>query len=597
MGFPVRAARRPATLMDALSHGRPMRCDEAAAALDELADLADLASDTFQARAYRRAARGIFNLEGSLEDNLANGKAAALPGVGEGILKKLKELSETGAIAKAAKYRVKVPAGVAELIRVPGVGPKRAMELHERLGIDSLSKLKLAAEQGKLAGLKGFGVKMQEDILMGLEVVDSLGKRLLLPEAHRAGEEVRAALAPHATRLEWAGSLRRRKDTVGDLDFVAVPKRGNRDKLVAALLAIEGSQAIAKGEEKVSVRLPSGLQVDLRLMDKEEFGAALVYFTGSKAHNIKLRALASKKDMRLNEYGLFQGREEKDGGKRIAGAEEEDIYKALEMPFIPPELREDQGEVEAGLLEELPQLIEEPEVLGDLHNHSSRSDGVLSSLEWVKTLPASGLKYIGLTDHSIGLPGWGLTGKQLVEHRADVLEMADKHAGKVKVFVGTEANIMKDGDLDLTGNELDELDYVVASVHTHFQMDAADMTKRIVKALGDGRIHILSHPTGRKIGRRPPLDFDRDAVFRAAAESKTCLELDAQPDRLDLNGELARRAKQLGCRFTIDSDNHGTPKREMLRWGVDQARRGWLAKGDVVNTLPAEQAMKALTRH
>jgi DNA polymerase (family 10) len=235
-------------------------------------------------------------------------------------------------------------------------------------------------------------------------------------------------------------------------------------------------------------------------------------------------------------------------------------------------------------------------VQGDLHNHSNKSDGILSPEQWVKAAAKCGLRYVGLTDHSIGLPGWGLSGEQLLEHKSKVMELADKHASKVKVFVGTEANILKDGDLDLPGNVLDQLDYVVAGVHTHFQMKPAEMTKRIGKALKDGRIDILSHPTGRKIGLRNPLDFDRDTVFKAAAESKTCLELDGQPDRLDLNGELARRAKQLGCRFAVDTDGHGEPGGEFLRWSLDQARRGWLTKEDVVNTRPAGEVLKVLKR-
>jgi DNA polymerase (family 10) len=592
-----------------------LRCDEAADALDELADLAELAGDTYPSRAFRRAARSVRQVEGPLDAALADGRIQALPGVGEGVVKRLAELAASGTMQQLVELRAKLPAGLVELTSVPGVGPKRAVVLYRQLRIDSRAKLKEACQQGKLVTVKGFGAKLQEELLHSLEA-ERTGQRLLLPEADRAAEQLDALLQPLARRMQWCGSLRRRRDTVGDLDCVLVPK-GKAERVAEALLAQPGAQALAVGERKVSVRLGSGLQVDVRLVAPEEFGAAVVYFTGSKNHNIKLRSLALQRDLRLNEYGLFQverprkvrkpkGQEteapaEPRLGKRVAGEDEEGVYAALGLPEVPPELREDAGEVEAALRGALPRLIEERHLQGDLHNHCRRSDGILSEEAWVKAAARSGLAYIGLTDHSYGpkggLPGWGLTGQELLAHRQHVLELADRHAGKVRVLVGTEANILPDGDLDLEPAVLDQLDYVVASVHTHFQMGSAEMTRRITTALRTGRIDIFSHPTGRKIGQRGPLDYDRDAVFQAAAESKTCLELDAQPDRLDLNGELARRAKELGCRFTIDSDNHGTPGRKHLRWGLDQARRGWLSKEDVLTTLPAGAALRALTSH
>lgn len=591
-----------------------MRCADAAEVLDELADLQQLADDSFRANAYRRAARAVAQVEGELEDALRAGTIQALPGVGEGITKKLEELAKTGKMRKLDELRAKVPQGLMEMVRIPRLGPKRAMQLHKELRIGSVAQLKAAAEAGKLADLKGFGVKSQMEILRGIQDLERVGVRLMLPEAQRVMEEVRAVLEPHAARLEAAGSLRRRRDTVGDIDFVAVPKPRKAKALADALAGIEGCEVLARGERKTSVRLGSGVQVDLRVMEPDEFGAALVYFTGSKAHNIKLRGLALKRSWRLNEYGLFEVEQaprprrkkgdpapeaapEPKVGKRLAGREEEDVYAKLGLPLIPPELREDLGEVEAALEGKLPKLVAEPDLRGDLHNHSNRSDGILSPEAWVKALPKSGLAYIGLTDHSIGLPGWGRTGPELIAHREAVLELADQHAGKVKVFVGTEANVMRDGDLDLPANELDQLDYVVAGVHTHFQMDKDEMTDRICKALRSGRIDILSHPTGRKIGQRLPHAYDLDKVFEAAADSGTCLELDCQDDRLDLNGELARRAKEWGCRFTINSDNHGTPARAKLRWGLDQARRGWLEAKDVLTTLPAGQVLKELKRH
>lgn len=572
-----------------------IRCAQAADLLDELGDLTQLQGDTFRANAYHRAARGLGQIDLPLEQALAEGKVQALPGIGESITKKLQELAGTGKIRKLEELRAALPKGLLEMMQVPGLGPKRAMVLHKQLRIDGLAKLKEACEQGKLITVKGFGLKSQEDILRGIAMLERGGRRVLLPEAQRAADDLWPPLEAHCAKLALAGSLRRRRDTIGDLDFIALPKKGQGPKVGEALAGLPGAEPLALGERKVSVRLASGLQVDVRLVTKEEFGAALVYFTGSKAHNIKLRAMAIKKGWKLNEYGLF---EEADGveGKRIAGADEEGVYKRLGLPAIPPELREDAGEVEAALEGKLPDLVELKHLRGDLHNHCRRSDGILEPEDWVKAAARSGLEYIGLTDHSIGLPGWGLTGAQLIEHRQRILELADKHAGKVKVFVGTEANILKDGDLDLPANELDQLDYVVAGVHTSFNMGRDAMTERIVNALEDGRVDILSHPTGRKIGQREPLDFDHDRVFAAAASSRTCVELNCQPDRLDLPGELARRAKELGCRFVIDSDGHGTPKKDLLQWGVDQARRGWLGPRDVVNTKPAGEALKALKR-
>jgi DNA polymerase (family 10) len=589
-----------------------MRCVEAAEVLDELAVLHELKGDTFRARAYQRAARSVGSLEGELAAAVASGRVEELPGVGEGILQKLRELAETGALRKLERMRAELPKGLVELTRVPRLGPKRALLLYRELKVDSLAKLREACEQNRLLEVKGFGAKSQQDILQGLAALERGGARLLLPEAQRAAEELEAVLAPHVRQMSWAGSLRRRRDTVGDLDCVAVPRRG-ASAIARALLAEPGAEPLARGERKVSVRRASGLQVDVRIVAPEEYGAALVYFTGSKAHNIRLRALAIQRGRRLNEYGLFEvveppePRRGKKGkakgakpepklGRRVAGKDEAEVYRALGLPLVPPELREDAGEVEAALDGELPELLEEHDLRGDLHTHSRRSDGVLEPEEWVKAAARAGLDYVGLTEHSIGLPGWGLTGAQLLEHRERVLELADRHAGKVKVFVGVEANILDGGGLDLPAGVLDRLDYCVAGVHTKLQMPRAAMTKRITEALRDGRVDLLSHPTGRKIGQREPLDFDLDAVFEAAADSRVCLELDGQPDRLDLSGELARRAKAWGCRFAVDSDSHAAPGRGLLRWAVDQARRGWLGKGDVVNTLPAGQVARALRR-
>jgi DNA polymerase (family X) len=563
--------------------------------LDELADLMQLKGDTFRANAYRRAARSVGQVEGLLQDALDGGRIQALPGVGESITKKLQEYATTGKVQRLEEYRAALPKGLLEIMAVPGLGPKRAMVLHKELRIDSLTKLKEACEQGKLLTVKGFGLKSQDDILRNIALLKQGGQRLLLPEAQRAADELVPLLAPHCSKLEVAGSLRRRRDTIGDLDLIALPKRGHAARIGQALAALEGATPLAMGERKVSVRTAKGLQVDVRIVTKDEFGAAMMYFTGSKAHNIRLRAMAIKRGWKLNEYGLFEEHEGQEG-KRIAGADEDAIYERLGMAPVPPELREDSGEVEAALADALPPLVALGDLKGDLHNHTNRSDGLLAPLAWVQAAAEAGLEYIGLTDHSIGLPGWGLTGAQLIEHRHQVLELADKYAPEVEVFVGTEANILKDGSLDLPANELDQLDYVVAGVHTNFQMGPDEMTRRLVQAMEDGRIDVWSHPTGRKIGQREPHDYDRDKVFAAAAASKTALELDAQPDRLDLNGELARKAKAHGCRFAIDSDGHGTPRKDLLRWGVDQARRGWLEPTDVVNTLPAGQLLKALKR-
>lgn len=565
---------------------------EAVDLLDELADLEELKGDQFRSRAYRRAARAVGTLEGSLEEVLASGKVEELPGVGEGILKKLKELAGTGKVKKLEQLRAELPKGLVEMMRVPGLGPKRAMVLFQELRIDGLAKLKEACEQGRLLEVKGFGEKRQQDILRGIAMVEKAVARMLLPQAQRIAAEVEQALKPHAAKLAAAGSLRRRRDTVGDLDFVAVARKGHDPG--RALLALPGAEPLAQGEAKVSVRLASGVQVDLRLMAPEEFGAALQYFTGSKAHNIKLRGLAIRRGWRLNEYGLFQEKEDGSQGRRLAGGDEEGIYAKLGLPPVPPELREDTGEVEAAMEGKLPELVEERHLQGDLHTHSKRSDGALEPAAWLKAVAQSGFAYVGLTDHGIGLPGWGLSGPDLVEHRGKVLELAEAHAGKVRVLVGVEANILKDGELDIAAKHLDELDYVIAGVHTHFGMDRGAMTRRIVKALRDGRVHVLAHPTGRILGEREPLDFDREKVWEAAAASRTALEMNAQPDRLDLNGEAARRAKELGCRFVVSSDCHQVPKRELLRWGLEQARRGWLEAADVLNTLPAGEFLKAL---
>ena len=569
--------------------------------LYEIADLLDLDGVAFKPRAYRRAAEVVESLAEPIEDLVASGAHAELPGVGEAIAKKIAEIVETGRLAYHEELRAKLPIDLYALTRVEGVGPKTAKLLYDELGVKTLDDLERAARDGQIRSVKGLGEKTEAKILRGLVETRGVEGRILLGVALPLAERLIEALRQTSLfqRLEYAGSLRRGRETIGDLDLVGVS-----DEPAAAAAAFVGlpdvAEILAHGESKASVRLHSGLQVDLRIVPNESFGAALQYFTGSKAHNIALRKLAVAKGWKLNEYGLYDSTD-----RTLAGEDEDGIYRAFGLAPIPPELREDAGEIElaaratagagsaslsSGEPGSLPKLIEVSDLRGDLHVHTDASDGTASLEEMVAAAQARGLEYIAITDHArfVEIIG-GHTPTTLLAQMEEIAALNEKLEG-FRVLSGIEVNIQPDGSLDLPDELLARLDWVVASVHSHFRQTRDEMTARLQRACENEHVDCLAHPTGRKIGERPPYDADWDLVFRTAAEHACALEINANPIRLDLNAELVRRAilasqgLAAGCKLAIGSDAHAPEHFDFLRLGVLTARRGWATAKDVVNS-------------
>jgi DNA polymerase (family 10) len=551
--------------------------------LYEIADLLDLDGVAFKPRAYRRAAEVVESLGEPIEDLVASGEHVELPGVGDAIAKKIAEIVETGHLAYHDELRAKLPIDLYAITRVEGVGPKTAKLLYDALGVRTLADLEAAAREGKVHTVKGLGEKTEEKILRGLAETRGVEGRTLLGLALPLAESLIARLRETGLfeRLEFAGSLRRGRETIGDLDLLAV----SQDPARAADAFVELSdvaEVLAHGESKSSVRLGNRVQVDLRIVPAESFGAALQYFTGSKAHNIAVRKLAVAKGWKLNEYGLYDAAD-----RSLAGEDEDGVYRALGLDPIPPELREDAGELELAVSGKQPHLVELADLRGDLHVHTDASDGTASLEDMVEAARARELEYIAVTDHArfaevIG----GLTPDGL-RAQIDAIAKLNETLEGFRVLTGIEVNIHPDGSLDMPDDLLARLDWVVASVHSHFRQTKDEMTARLLRAVSNEHVDCLAHPTGRRIGERPPYDADWDAVFRAAAEHTCAVEINANPIRLDLSAELVRRAIAAGCKLAIGSDAHAPEHFDFLRLGVLTARRGWATAKDVVNTLPA----------
>jgi DNA polymerase (family 10) len=555
--------------------------------LYEIADLLDLDGVAFKPRAYRRAAEVVESLGEPIEDLVASGAHAELPGVGEAIAKKIAEIVETGHLAYHEELKAKLPIDLYALTRVEGVGPKTAKLLYETLGVRSLADLEVAARDGKVRTVKGFGEKTEEKILRGLVETRGVEGRMLLGLALPLAESLIAQLQETGLfeRLEFAGSLRRGRETIGDLDLLAVS--ADPPAAAAAFVGLpDVAEVLAHGESKASVRWHSGLQVDLRIVPGESFGAALQYFTGSKAHNIALRKLAVNKGWKLNEYGLYDAAD-----RSLAGEDEDGVYRALGLEPIPPELREDSGELAAAARAtagagpgSLPKLIEISDLRGDLHVHTTASDGTASLEEMVASARARGLEYIAITDHARFAEVIGGHTPDGLRAQIDAIAKLNEKLKGFRVLAGIEVNIQPDGSLDLPDELLAKLDWVVASVHSHFHQTEDEMTARLLRAVSNEHVDCLAHPSGRKIGERPPYDADWDVVFQAAAKHGTALEINANPIRLDLSAELARRAIATGCRLAIGTDAHAPEHFDFLRLGVLTARRGWAEVKDVSNT-------------
>ncbi|RJQ14529.1 DNA polymerase/3'-5' exonuclease PolX [Candidatus Parcubacteria bacterium] len=571
-----------------------MSNDEIAKVLNELAGFLDMDEVQFKPRAFEKAAEVISAFEQEIPELYKEGGLKGImriPGVGVGIAERIEEFLKTGHIKDLDKLKKKYPVDYQQLRRVEGVGPKHIKKLYRDLGIRTLEDLENAAKKGKIRKLGHFGQKSEENILRGIDFVKSSGGRFVLGDILplvRLIEERLGALK-ETKKVVVAGSIRRWKETIGDIDILVVSKKPRKvmDFFVKMPEVID---VHAHGETKSSVKLSKGIDVDLRVVEEKSFGAALNYFTGSKDHNVALRQLAIKKGYKLNEYGLYKG------AKFVAGRNEEELYKALgfKQTFIPPEMRETKGEIEAALKGELPEIIGYKDLRGDLQTQTNWTDGAHSIEEMSLAAKKAGLEYIVITDHTKAL---AMTGgndeKRLLKQWAEIDGLNKKGLG-VKILKGAEVNILKDGSLDIDDKTLSQGDVIGAAVHTNFNMSKKDMTERIKRAMKNPNVDILFHPTGRLINKREAYELDMEEIIKTAKNSGTILEIDAYPDRLDLKDDHIRSAIEAGVKLSIDSDAHNKNHFGVLEFGVAQARRGWATKKDIINAWPAEKMLKSL---
>ncbi|PXY30743.1 DNA polymerase/3'-5' exonuclease PolX [Prauserella flavalba] len=559
--------------------------DEVEDLFQEYADLLSITGgDAFKVRSYEKAARAI---GGHHEDvSTLDVKALrAIPGVGRSIADKVAEYFATGSVRAVEEVRAKIPDGVRRLVAIPTLGPKKAAALYHDLGIASVDELVAAIHAERLRGLKGFGPRTEENILRGVELLRQSGGRVLLDAALAVADEIVAVLSavPGCERCEHAGSLRRFRETIGDVDILAAA--ADSAPLMRAFRELPlVAEVIVAGEKKTSIRTAEGLQVDLRVVPPGAWGAALQYFTGSQAHNVRTRVLAVHAGLKLSEYGLFDAA----SGELIVSETEDEVYDRLGLPWIPPTLREDRGEIEAAQRGELPELVTEAHLLGDLHTHTDLTDGVASLEDMVRAAAARGYAYYAITDHAPDMAMQRMSDEKILAQRERVRELDGTVAG-MRLLHGTELNIGPDGEVDWPESFLRGFDVCVASIHSHFTQDRATVTRRLVRAAENPCVHVIGHPTTRLIGRRGPVDVDLAEVFRACARTGTALEINSAPDRLDLRDEDILLAKRFGVRFAINSDAHAVHHLGFVRYGAGTAQRGWLTRDDVINTWPLER--------
>lgn len=567
--------------------------------LAETADLLEIgAGDPFRIRSYRRAAEAVESSTVQLSAIAADPKKLQeIPGIGKGMAANIQDIERTGTLPLREELLAKYRPTMLELLRLPGMGPKTVALLWDALQVSSVQELEIAITAGRLSTLPRFGEKLIEKLRKGIEDYKQRSGRFLIDDAETAADKLIAYLRefPGFTTIMPAGSLRRGRDTVGDLDILATGPCCAEDQVAAAVDYAANyppaATMLAKGQNKVSFRLRSGLQVDVRLLPERSFGAALQYFTGSKMHNVTVRQRALKRGYTLSEYALAR----LDDGTFVAGASEEEIYAALGLDCIPPELRENNGEIEAAEEHRLPALIDEKDIRGDLHMHTEASDGKCSIREMAEAGIARGYEYIAITDHSKNLAMInGLDDQRALAHIQRIRQVDAELDGRIRVFAGIEVDILADGALDLSNEVLAQMDIVIASVHSLFNMPEQQMTDRMLRAIENPYVRILGHPTGRLLLRREPYQLDLNAILRRAAELGVAVEHNAYPDRLDLCDRDLRLARELGCRIVIDTDSHHTSHLSKMHYGVRQLRRAWLTKQDVLNTLPAGEILSAL---
>jgi len=562
-----------------------MKNAELAAMFETIADILEIKGElVFKVRSYRKAARVLADLTEDVEKLAAEGRLRQMDGIGQATAEKIEEYLKTGKMKRYEEEKASIPPGLLDMLKIPGMGPRTVAMLHKRLKIDTIEKLTTAARAGKLDDLPGMGKKKVENILHGIELLDASGRRMLLGDAIPIVREIVAAMKKSGAvaQIEPAGSLRRWKDTIGDIDILATGK--DAKKIVQTFTGGNWTaEVIAAGGTKASVRTEAGLQVDLRVVEAASFGSALQYFTGSKAHNVKLRDIAKDKGLKLNEYGVFKGK------RKVAGKTEAEVYKALGLPLIPPPLREDRGEIEAAAKGRLPKLIRPGDMRGDLHVHSEWSDGAGTIEDVARAARELGYEYIAIADHTNSLRVFGGLSEREMRRKIEAVRKADKKLKGITILCGVEVDIKSDGTLDYSDELLKEIDVVTASVHSGFKQDEQTMTRRIMSAMDNPYVHIIGHPTGRILNRREPYALDMDAVLRKAAETGTAVEINANYQRLDINDVACRRAKELGVKIAVCTDAHHLEDLEMMEFGVSVAQRGWLEKGDVINAFPLKK--------
>ena len=569
-----------------------MQNAEVAGYFSHLADLLEIqGANPFRVRAYRSAARTIENLTDAIADIATDSpdQLLELPGIGKDLAEKIATIVETGTLPQLEQLREEIPEGVVQMLLLPGIGPKKVGVMFQELSLTSLEELREAAQQGQVAALKGFGKKTEQAILEGIDLVAEAGKRFYLAEAKAEADAIVEDLlaSKMVTQASVAGSCRRLKETVGDLDILTTAENSAdvMDRL-AAHPRVE--KVLARGETKQRVRLRSRIELDLRVVPDESYGAAMQYFSGSKEHNIVIRRRAQERGLKLNEYGLFRDE------TLVAGSTEEEIYAAVDLPWIPPELREDRGEMELAEAGKLPKLIEVADIRGDLHMHTTASDGKASILEMAEAAKSRGLKYIAITDHSkrVSMAN-GLDSDRLRAHWKAIDEVRKSISG-IEILKGVECDILEDATMDLPDDVLSEADWVIAVLHFGLKQPRDQINKRLLAAIRCPHVHAIGHLTGRIIGRRPGADMSYDDVFKAAADHGVMMEINAHPKRLDVDDIRAAAARDLGIPIVIDTDSHTTDGFDNLQYGVFQARRAGLEKKDVANTRSLSQFRKLL---